>query len=182
MKKKAEEIRNRSTQEKQTRKQEQKKRGRFISIPCSQQADSVAACLRATGTNVTIVSGKKIGNLVRPKIEKSRSDSVVYTIPCSGSCGKAYVGETGRGLATRLKEHKRDVRNHNTSNAMVLHMEKCQKFPAWERAHVIEEGMSKSIRKAMEAAHILLDETLNSKPGFFTWAKSGARLALKVKV
>ena len=179
MKKKAEQIRNSSYQDKQNKKQEQKKRGRFISIPCSKQADSIAACLRAAGTNVAIVSGKKIDNLVRPKISKSRSDSVVYKIPCSGSCNKSYVGETGRGLTTRLKEHKRDVRNHNTSNAMVLHMEKCHNLPAWDRAHAIEEGMTKSIRKAMEAAHILLDDTLNSKPGFFTWSKSGAKLALK---
>ena len=62
---------------------------------------------------------------------------------------------------------------------MVLHIEQCQKLPAWGSAHVIEEGMSKSIRKAMEAAHILLDDTLNSKPGFFTWAKSGAKIVLK---
>ena len=47
--------------------------------------------------------------------------------------------ETGRGLNTRLKEHKRDVRNHNRSNAIVLHIEKCQNLPDWNSAHVIEK-------------------------------------------
>ena len=34
----------------------------------------------------------------------SRSQAGVYRIPCS--CGKVYIGETGRDLTTRLKEHK----------------------------------------------------------------------------
>ena len=30
-------------------------------------------------------------------------------IPCGG-CNKVYVGETGRPIGKRIKEHKRDVR------------------------------------------------------------------------
>ena len=103
----------------------------------------------------------------------------MYKIPCSGACNKSYIGETGRGLETTLREHKRDVRNHNRSNAMVLHIETCETLPNWNQAEVIEKGMSKSIRKALEAAHISLENTVNEKPGFFTWAKSGAKMALK---
>ena len=33
---------------------------------------------------------------------------VVYSLECE--CGSKYVGETGRTLATRLKEHKRAVK------------------------------------------------------------------------
>ena len=39
--------------------------------------------------------------------------------------------------------------------------------------------MSKSIKKGLEAAHIYLQNTINEKPGFFTWAKFGAKMALK---
>ena len=91
---------------------------------------------------------------------------------------KAYIGETGRGLSTRLKEHKRDVRNHETKNALVPHIEKCGRLPDWEKAEVIDQDMEKSVRKAMEAAHILLNDVINIKPGFFTWAKIGAKIAL----
>ena len=62
---------------------------------------------------------------------------------------------------------------------MVVHIEECQKLPDWGKAEIIEKGMPKSIRKAMEAAHILLDNTLNLKPGFFTWSKTAARIVLK---
>ena len=156
MKKKAEEIRRRTAEEKRKRKQDEKKRGRYISIPNSTHADSISRQLRSNGSNVTTVSGRKVEYLTRTKPEIKESDSVVYKIPCSGPCNKSYIGETGRGLNTRLKEHKRDVRNHNRSNAIVLHIEKCQNLPDWNSAHVIEKGMSKSVRKALEAAHMYM--------------------------
>ena len=179
MRKKAENIRKRSAEEKRKRQTEQKRRGRFLSIPHSKNAELIADYLRGNDTNVAIVSGKKIGHIIRPKTETTEKNSVVYRIPCSGGCGKSYVGETGRGLKIRLNEHKRDVKNHNEANAMVIHIKHCQNLPDWTSAHVIEDGMTKSIRKAMEAAHISLENTLNLKPGFFTWSKSGARIALK---
>ena len=95
----------------------------------------------------------------------------------SGPCQKSHIGETGRGLSTRLKEQKRDVRNHNRSNALVNHIEKCESLPNWDGTEIIEIGISKSIT-ALEAAHIHLQNTVNEKPGFFTWPKSGAKMAL----
>ncbi|XP_023310001.1 uncharacterized protein LOC108904855 [Anoplophora glabripennis] len=35
----------------------------------------------------------------------------VYNIPCS--CGKVYIGQTGRHINTRLKEHKSHLKNNN---------------------------------------------------------------------
>ena len=43
-------------------------------------------------------------HLVRPK------DGVVYKIPCE--CSKVYIGETGRAMQDRIKEHDRD---HDTA-------------------------------------------------------------------
>ena len=65
-----------------------------------------------------------------------------------GPCNKCYIGETGWGLTMRLTEHKRDIKNHNRSDAMVLHIEECLKLPDWGKADVIEKGMPKSIRKS----------------------------------
>ena len=33
------------------------------------------------------------------------------------------------------------MRNHNRSNAFVLHIEKCKSLPLWEGAEVIEKGI-----------------------------------------
>ena len=100
------------------------------------------------------MSGFKVRDLARLQITSTARKSVTYRISCSGPCSKSYVGETGRGLETRLQEHKRDVRSHNVSNAMMLTLEHRQNLPAWDKAiTVIEDNMCKPIRKAMDAAY-----------------------------
>ena len=103
--------------------------------------------------------------------------SVVYQIPCGG-CHKNYIGETGPGLKTRLAEHKRDVREHRLCNAMVLHMEESDHLPRWEGAAVLQECAGKQLRRATEAAYIRLKETTNTRVGFYTLAKSTAKMIL----
>ncbi|XP_018577260.1 uncharacterized protein LOC108915650 [Anoplophora glabripennis] len=45
----------------------------------------------------------------------------VNSIPCS--CGKAYIGQTGRHINTRLKEHKSHLKNNNwEKSAIAEHM------------------------------------------------------------
>ena len=41
----------------------------------------------------------------------------VYTIPCS--CDKVYIGETGRSIKTRLKEHGADIHHCRVKNSTV---------------------------------------------------------------
>jgi len=44
----------------------------------------------------------------------------VYKIPCS--CGQVYIGETGRIINLRIKEHQRDVKlKHVTQSALLKH-------------------------------------------------------------
>ena len=47
--------------------------------------------------------------------KKDRS-GVIYQIPCS-RCPQTYIGQTGRTLGQRLKEHQRAVRDRNTSTS-----------------------------------------------------------------
>ena len=80
------------------------------------------SCKKNTGVKVQDYLKMK-----RKKNELSEEKSVEYAIPCKG-CYKTYVGETGRGIDVRLKEHRSDVKFHRTSNAIVLHIE-CHHFP-----------------------------------------------------
>ena len=41
-------------------------------------------------------------------VDPARQDGVVYRIPCE--CRKVYIGETGRSMHERIKEHDRDIR------------------------------------------------------------------------
>ena len=74
--------------------------------------------------------------LAKKKQEKTQENSVVYKVPC-GSCNKSYVSETGRGIETRFKEHKRDIRNNMEHSAFVVHADKTNLFPNWNRAGIL---------------------------------------------
>ena len=125
--------------------------------------------------NIAIASGTKIGDIVltkRPKHTMERS--VVYKIPCGG-CDTAYYGETGRGLRTRLNEHKADFRYHRLSNAMVVHSEKEGHLPRWKDATILHQGLTKSKRRAMEAAIIATSLNNNTRPGSLRLSKVTAQ-------
>ena len=47
---------------------------------------------------------------IKDQMKKEDCTGVVYSIPCK-DCDMSYVGQTKRKLETRIKEHKRDVRN-----------------------------------------------------------------------
>ena len=172
LKKKAVSIRNRP-------KTENKKDVRYVSVPTSKVAESIADHLEMAGVKVALTTGRKIGEMVTKKGTKEHADkSVVYQVPC-GTCNKSYIGETGRGIETRLKEHRRDVRNDMDHSAFVVHAHKTSHLPNWEGATVLASCRTKGYRKAAEAAYIAMNDTINTRVGFIKWAKPAAIFGIK---
>ena len=72
---------------------------------------------------------------------------VVYEVPCA-DCGHVYIGETGRTLKKRLKEHDYAVRREDPKNKIAVH--------AWENDHRVNWEAAKvrrveKKRKVLEA-------------------------------
>jgi predicted GIY-YIG superfamily endonuclease len=44
----------------------------------------------------------------RPKTDPQQTAECVYSIPCE--FGRSYIGETGRPLAVRLREHRHNLK------------------------------------------------------------------------
>ena len=101
----------------------------------------------------------------------------MYEISCKG-CYQSYVGETGRGVDVRLKEHRSDVKLHRIPNAIVFHIEKCHHLPDWDGTELLGKNVKKQTRKILEAAHIITRNTFNSRNGFITWSSCAAKLAV----
>ena len=162
-----------------TEKEKPKKSLTWLCLQNFDKVDIIARYLERAGVKVVIGTGKKSGDVLKRKNRgtKDKDNSIVYSIPCA-VCDKQYIGETGRGLKTRIAEHRRDMRNHVESNAMVAHADKEGHLPRWEQTNILEIGISKSIRKALEAAHIQSKDTTNTRTGFYTLAQPTARLAL----
>jgi hypothetical protein len=82
----------------------------------------------------------------------------VYNIPC-GDCDVTYIGETGRPLEIRVKEHIRNVTRADgspTPSKVVEHAwDFVHKFN-WTDAHILSKEPHWKKRKIKEAAYILL--------------------------
>ena len=138
--------------------------------------------LEQHGTSVVHPTGKTILDLVRSKLPRSCNSAdkkgLIYRIPCS-VCTSAYIGETGRGLNVRVREHKRDLTLNNASNALVQHACHTGHYPNWTSAKSLHTAMDKKKRKMLEAAFIQTEPSaINTSPGFYIWAQAAAKLAL----
>ena len=77
--------------------------------------------------------------LVRPEdaVDPATQDGVVYRIPCE--CDKLYIGETGRPMRDRIKEHDRDIRLARTETSAVSeHAHNTGNKPLWNEVEFID--------------------------------------------
>ena len=90
---------------------------------------------------------------VKDNIDKQQLKGV-YKIDCS--CGKSYIGETGRSLQTRLKEHGADIRiGRSRTSALAEHSSKTKHHICLENASIIAREEQHQKRKIREALEIL---------------------------
>lgn len=81
-------------------------------------------------------------------------EGVIYSIPLT--CGKQYVGQTGRCVNDRLREHSNNVRQMNSGH-LALHCSTCDSAeckPLFERCRVVGRSASQLTREIIEAAEI----------------------------
>lgn len=116
----------------------------------------------------TILKSYKIRCVFKPPINLAKllnnnkdvldiSNAVgVYKINCN-SCGKIYIGETGRSINTRIKEHQYAIKAHNTNNALFMHTTECQATFDWNSISLLhcEERLWK--RKIKESIQIFIN-------------------------
>lgn len=90
-----------------------------------------------------------------------QSKSVVYALTCP-ACGKQYVGETGRTLATRISEHKRDILRRNKKSPAALHFLDHDVDPKELICTALDNSSkNRNKRLRLEEAYIRLMSTMN---------------------
>ncbi len=90
---------------------------------------------------------------VKTPREKSKIKGVVYEIPCM-DCSMVYVGETGRTLDKRLKEHQYAVKRHDEKNGIAVHAWNSNHKVNWLEAKVKERVENYTRRRITEAVVI----------------------------
>ena len=100
---------------------------------------------------------------------KENRSEVIYQIPCS-RCPQTYIGQTGRTLGQRLKEHQRAVRDRNTStSALANHVGSTGHQDDWNKAKLLDRCPHTSKRCLLEVVDYS-EATLNPEQRTWTFA------------
>ena len=83
-----------------------------------------------------------------------------------------YVGQTGRGLATRVREHQAYVRRHVEGKAVYQHMFNSNHAIEWDGAKLVYNNSSEKQRLVVESSLIQHLPTFNLLPGTCSVIKS----------
>ena len=92
----------------------------------------------------------------------------VYRIPCE--CGLVYIGETGRNLSLRFKEHKTNCEKAELET-LAKHSWTNDHLIKWNEATILAMDNHKFSRKMRESIEIEKNSTINQegKPLDSTW-------------
>ena len=103
---------------------------------------------------------------LKDHIPRNQRAGVVYRIPC-GDCEKVYIGQTGRTLEHRMKEHRRALTSGNLAqSALAEHAADRGHAIDWRSAEVVDSHQQFHQRCLLESWHIRSqDTTLNREEG-----------------
>ena len=126
--------------------------------------------LISKGINVAFRSPDTLRRkLVHPKDKSALEDrtGIIYKISCT-ECDSSYIGETGRSLKDRLKEHKRAFRLNNPNlSAVAEHAINTGHKIGWDEASIIDLETYFWPRKVKEAIWFKKTKpTLNRDSGY----------------
>ena len=133
-----------------------KEEGKKIFLPYIKgTTDKLSKTLGKRGFKVLFTPPNSIRKMVdslKDPIEPTHFKGV-YSIPCS--CNKPYIGETGRSIGTRLKEHGADLRHDRYKrSALAEHAHLTQHQICLENAVVVAREDNIAKRKIREKIEI----------------------------
>jgi len=115
-------------------------------------------CLQQQGLHTVFKLENTLrSHLVRPKhpANPTKQDGVVYIIPCE--CGKVYIGETGRAMKDKIKEHHLDTRLTRTQTSGISeHAHNTGHYPLWYEVKLIDRDLHWYTCRIKEVFHIRL--------------------------
>ena len=120
-------------------------------------SEGIRRVLRSVGVKCYFKPHSSLGRILsshKDPVPREKRTGVVYRVPC-GACSETYVGQTGRTVEHRLKEHKRALVSGDTNtSALAEHAIQHSHRIAWEDTTVLDNHLHVHQRCAPEAWHI----------------------------
>lgn len=105
----------------------------MLVLPYNSKFIQVPHLLKFFNVNVAFSNNCTIKKLLIKNSPDQVEHSCVYKIPCK-DCDKFYIGQTGKDLPTRIKQHKYSVRTGQVSNALFVHLRDMNHCIDWSNA------------------------------------------------
>lgn len=123
-------------------------------------SNKIRARLNKLGLKTTEVNKVGIGTLLSNNKGKSDrlSNSGIYQLSCN-SCDVIYIGQSGRSIHTRMKEHMADIAHARTSTGFSTH--------CLETGHSMDSNRVELLHKADKGRMLTLLEGLEIKKALF---------------
>ena len=139
----------------------------LLVLPFNENFNNITGLLRNLNVNVAFSNN----NVLKNKLIKNspvNSAGCVYNIPCK-QCDMVYIGQTGKDLSVRIKQHKYSVRTGQESNALFVHMRDKNHPIDWEKASKIANSKLTVDRNIIESSLIKQNsnKVLNLSPGLY---------------
>ena len=115
----------------------------------------IGRVLRKAGVGITCSAPNKLGSFLRREKDKlpTLDTAGVYEVPCS--CGKVYVGETGRTISIRRSEHIRQCRLQQwEQSAIAQHAMETHHEVLFDDIKLLARESKKPHRRVREAIEI----------------------------
>ena len=142
---------------------------RYLSLPFNPNLENICKQINRSQKETKVVF--KYENTLKRKLMKNNNNDAnptvpgVYEIPCM-QCNQKYFGESGRGLQTRLEEHRYAYENHSQNSAIVSHAFNKDHQINWGQSRVIFKSNDVQIRRLIEGAAIKLGDSFKGNKSF----------------
>ena len=139
---------------------------RFLSLPYVSGMEIVQSLGHKCNVDVAFKYKSTIKSLLVKNKCSVESGAGIYKIPCN-DCSLVYIGETGRNLETRIKEHKYAIKSCNFNNAIFNHVYKEDHRINWNDSNLMYKSNDFKKRKIIEATCIQKYDNFNLNDGTY---------------
>lgn len=131
----------------------------LLVLPYCENLLNVPVLLKNFNVNVVFSNNNTIkGSLIKNSVTAQKG--CVYNIPCK-ECDQFYIGQTGKALSVRIKQHKNSVRYGQESNAIFVHFRDLDHQIDWNNAKVVTHNNSIIDRNIVESSIIKHSRNIN---------------------
>ena len=138
----------------------------FVSVPYISELNNIVTLNRNLDVQIAFKYTSTLKSMLVKNKNVEPTTAGVYKIPCR-DCDNVYIGETGRDLDTRIKEHKYAFRSGNTNNAIFLHASENNHVINWNNSNMLYKCRDFKKRRIVESICIDKYKNFNICEGHF---------------